>query len=145
MKKLTKVGLALLLGLVICLVSGTSGAFAQSANRSKLAVASREMHSDLVRFWHNGRELRNCTVGLCHHWSGATQCVRVLKMVKVWSTRHVMETFKTLHSYKTVVVLHTDWGTRRMVKEVKTWQVRHAMKAIRALRVSRQVIQECHA
>jgi hypothetical protein len=145
MEKLTKVGLALLLGLLICLVSGTSGAFAQRANRSAPAAASREMRSDLVRFWHNGQDLRTCAVGLCHRGSGATQCIRALKLVKIWYIRHVIETFRTLRSSKTVVVQHTDWGTMRVVKEIKTWQVRHAMKAIRALRVSRQMVQVCHA
>lgn len=145
MEKLTRVGLVCVLGLLLCLLSGTSGAFAQSVNQSNPAVAVWSNHPGLAHFWQSDRGPGACAAGLCHRNSGTTRCAHAVRMVKIWYTRHVMETFKILRSYKTVVVLHTDQGVRHVIKEVKAWHIRHMMRTIRALRSSRQIVQVCHA
>lgn len=145
MEKLTKACIAFMLGLMICLLLGTSGAFAQSASQGGPAVASWGRYQRQVNFWRNPWGRNGCGDGFCNQGFGGVRCARVIKLAKVWYTRRVVETFRTLRIYKTLVNVYTDWGIKRVLREVKSWQIRHVSKTIRALRFSQQTIRVCHA
>lgn len=145
MEKLTKVGIAFVLGLMISLLLGTSGAFAQGVNRGSPAVANWGRQHRQVNFWRNSWGRDGCGGGFCNQGFGEVRCVRAIKLVKVWYTRRVVETFRTLRIYKTMVAISTDWGIKRAMREIKTWQVHRVVKIMRALRVERQSFRVCRA
>jgi hypothetical protein len=145
MKKLTKIGIAFVFGLTICLLLSTSGAFAQSVNQGNPATATWGRHHRQVNLWRNPRGHNGCGGSFCNQGFGEVRCARVVKLVKVWYTRRVVETFRTLRISKMLVNVYTDWGIKRVVREVKTWQVHRVVKTVRALRVERQALRVCHA
>jgi len=106
MEKLTKVGLAYVLGLLVCCWSGTPGAFAQGVNRGDLPVASREQHSGHTPVWLDGQSQNVCRTALCHRGlQTGRRCACEVTPTRVLDER----TFRVLRISTTVIVLHTGW------------------------------------
>jgi len=145
MKKLTKIGMAFVFSVTICLLLCTSGAFAQSATQGKPATATWGRHHRQVSLWRTTRGQNGCGEPFCNQGFGEVRCARVFRLVKVWYTRRVVETFRTLRISKMLVNVYTDWGVKRVMREVRSWQVHRVVKTVRALRVERQALRACHA
>jgi hypothetical protein len=109
MDRLTKVGLAYVLGLVVCFWSGTSAAFAQVGSRGDPAAANWGQDDSHVHVWQNGRGWQACRPAACWYGWEIAQCTSVMNQTRVCSTRHVVETFKVVRISATVTVVRTDW------------------------------------
>lgn len=139
MVKLTKVCTAIALSLMISLLLFTSGAFAQSANRSSATLAGQQRTAAPAR-WRHG-----CGQAFCDEGMGAVRCRSVVKSIRVWRTRWITETLKTLRLHQSVLFVHEYGRTLRVVHMVKSWQIRHVTKKIRTLQVLKRSFRECSA
>lgn len=139
MVKLTKVCTAIALSLMISLLLFTSGAFAQSANQSSARMAGQRMTPALAG-WQHG-----CGRAFCDEESGAMRCRSMMKSIRVWRTRWISETIKTLRLHQSVLFVHEYGRTLRVIHMVKSWQIRHVTKKVRTLQVLKRSFRECSA
>lgn len=154
MVKLTKVSMAIALGLMISMLLFTSGAFAQSVNQSSAAVTGKRTNPALAKWrgshnrfdnWRNPWGNSGCENAFCGDNNGFVRCASVMKSIKVWRMRRVMETVRVLRVHRIEITVHRGWSMFHEVRLVKIWQISHIAKMIRSLQVSQRAVRVCSA
>lgn len=168
MRKLTKVSIALVLGLLVSLSMFGAGAFARSANQSLASCSSGRLNGQ--QQWGNGSKDGACNGGGCQ-FSGCNndnQCatelqsfkslqeVREVEQVRVAVVHREVLSFRALRFIRQLVTIRSNGRFLHVWRAVQVWQVEHAVRLVRSFQthsvvreikklvVSQHAVRVCH-